>query len=308
MTTFNGEKYVAKQLDSILNQTYKNIEIIISDDGSTDNTEEIITKYTEKYTFIKFIKNERNLGYTKNFERAISLCSGDYIALSDQDDIWEENKLEVLLENIGDNLLIATTYLNIDENDIPLPITLPPVYDYQLNNGKYDYVNTLLFRNFIYGCTSLISKELKDKALPFPQKITHDWWLAYIAAKENKLKYLIDKPLVKYRIHANNVTGQYRKQTPLQKVFMIFNDETFKIKRKEICNTKINMMKAVLNNSDNIMIKNTAEQILNLQESILHFNPLSIKHWKLIVFEWQNRKLLFYTDKAFVLSFLQRFI
>ena len=100
MTTYNGEKYLKEQIDSILSQSEKDIELIICDDCSTDNTNKILSDYTEKDKRVHVYKNELNLGYVKNFEKAISLCSGDYIALSDQDDIWLPEHLSVLLKHL----------------------------------------------------------------------------------------------------------------------------------------------------------------------------------------------------------------
>src|ERR1700744_3577317 len=88
LCTYNGEKYIKEQLDSIINQTYTCIEVIIVDDGSTDSTYDIISDYALRDNRIKCFKNETNLGFNKNFEKAVSLTSGEYIAISDQDDIW----------------------------------------------------------------------------------------------------------------------------------------------------------------------------------------------------------------------------
>ena len=101
LATYNGEKYLREQLDSILSQSIQDFELVACDDCSTDSTLKILNEYAEKDFRVKVFTNEKNLGFKKNFEKAIFLCSGDYIALSDQDDIWTENHLQVLLENIG---------------------------------------------------------------------------------------------------------------------------------------------------------------------------------------------------------------
>src|SRR5688500_10348209 len=88
LCVYNGEKFLREQLDSLVNQSYPNIEIIASDDRSTDASLLILQEYADRYPYFKFGQNEQNLGYVKNFEKVISLCSGDLIALSDQDDIW----------------------------------------------------------------------------------------------------------------------------------------------------------------------------------------------------------------------------
>ncbi len=106
MATYNGEKYLKDQLDSIYNQTYKNIEVIVTDDCSIDKIVEILEQYA-RFHGLKYTVNEENLGFVK----VISLCGGEYIALADQDDIWEKNKIEILVNEIGSNLLIHSDWV-----------------------------------------------------------------------------------------------------------------------------------------------------------------------------------------------------
>ncbi len=103
MATYNGEKYVNEQIDSILSQTYQDFELIICDDCSKDRTREILQEYSQKDSRIKLLFNEKNLGFKKNFEKAISMCNGEYIAFCDQDDIWENYKLQFAIEKIENN-------------------------------------------------------------------------------------------------------------------------------------------------------------------------------------------------------------
>ncbi|RZL67923.1 MAG: glycosyltransferase, partial [Pedobacter sp.] len=120
LCTYNGEKYIEKQLDSLVSQSYTPIEIVISDDSSTDGTWNILEKYAAVYPFIKLFKSRINLGFTKNFEQAISFCNGDFIALSDQDDIWDTDKLSILYNELGDSDLFYHDSNFIDENDNPI--------------------------------------------------------------------------------------------------------------------------------------------------------------------------------------------
>ena len=98
LCTFNGEKYLRPQLDSILSQSWTNLEVIISDDASTDGTVSIIKEYGRKDPRIRVFVNEVNSGYNKNFEKAFSHASSEHIAISDQDDIWESNKIECIMK------------------------------------------------------------------------------------------------------------------------------------------------------------------------------------------------------------------
>ena len=200
MATYNGEKYLKEQLESIYAQTYKNIEVIVTDDCSTDKTVEILKQYAASYQ-LKYFVNEQNLGYVKNFEKAISLCSGDFIALSDQDDIWEKDKLEILLNKIGSNLLIHSDCSIIDNQS-----NMIKPYWKEKNLYHTDF-RTLLFKNVVTGCTVLFNKDLLNGALPFPEGIAyHDWWLALYAAKHDRITYT-SKCLTQYRQHNEQNTG-----------------------------------------------------------------------------------------------------
>ncbi|WP_296023787.1 glycosyltransferase [uncultured Treponema sp.] len=116
LASYNGEKYIREQLDSILSQTVKDFELIVCDDCSKDSTLQILREYERKDRRIKIFENEQNLGFKKNFEKAILLCSGEYIALSDQDDIWTKDHLEKLFSIIGKHSLACGNALMVDEN------------------------------------------------------------------------------------------------------------------------------------------------------------------------------------------------
>ena len=120
MCSYNGERFIQEQINSILEQSYSNFELIITDDCSSDKTIEIIKNYQANDTRIKLYQNEVNLGFVKNFEKAISLCTGEYIALADQDDIWTKDKLKTFIENIGENVLIYSDALLIDEHAVSM--------------------------------------------------------------------------------------------------------------------------------------------------------------------------------------------
>lgn len=201
IATYNGAKYLEEQLESILHQTYDSIEIIICDDQSSDNTISIIKRYQNNDIRIKLFINDKNLGYVKNFEKAISLCTGTYIALSDQDDIWSLNKIEVLLKNIGCNFLIHSDVSLIDEKGEVIAKT----WKNEIKTHKV--FEDFLFSNVVTGCTSMFKNELLKDLLPFPEALAyHDWYLAIHAARHKKIVYL-NKSLVQYRQHTTQDTG-----------------------------------------------------------------------------------------------------
>jgi glycosyltransferase involved in cell wall biosynthesis len=181
LCTYNGEKFLREQIDSILAQTYKNLEIVIVDDCSTDKTTNIINAYAEKDKRIKLFQNESNLGFNKNFERALGLTSGEYIAISDQDDIWLPQKLQSLLDNIKNNWLIFSnsSYLGDSKQGRLLnSFKLPANY------------KGILLRNHVTGHTSLMHRELLSFVLPFPKGGYYDWWMGFVASYHNKIAFL----------------------------------------------------------------------------------------------------------------------
>lgn len=205
VATYNGEKFLKEQLETIVNQTYKNLEIIICDDGSTDSTVEIIKEYQNRDRRIKLFQNEKQLGVLKNFEKAISLCSGDYIAISDQDDSWIINKIEIMLYEIQDYILIYHDDILVDKTGSVIHNSF--FKSNKISIDKEHDTNALMLNNWISGHACMFSNKLKNYILPIPNEIEHyDMWIAIIASKIGKIKYL-DKQLVLWRQHSTNTSG-----------------------------------------------------------------------------------------------------
>ena len=203
LATYNGEKYLREQLDSIFSQTYKDIEVVACDDGSSDGTVYILKDYERKHGLRLYV-NEKNLGYIKNFEKAVLLCEGEYIALSDQDDVWESQKLDKLVKGIRNNLLIFSDASLITGDG--KEITRSAFKYVRVNPMRALSMQYMAFRNYVTGCTILFQCELIKKAVPFNSNVSHDYWLAMFALNENRLIYLPDQ-LVKYRQHLANRIG-----------------------------------------------------------------------------------------------------
>ena len=198
LCTYNGEKYIGAQLDSILKQTYSHLEIIIVDDCSTDDTFNIVNRYAENDHRVKCFKNEVNVGFNKNFERAIKLTAGEYIAISDQDDIWLPLKLELLLDNIGNNWLIfSNSYFINDENEV----TGETLIHFNLTVNDY---KGILLANFVTGHTTLFKREFLNYFLPIPQVVFYDWWMGFVALYHRKISFAYTA-LTQYRIHNASV-------------------------------------------------------------------------------------------------------
>ncbi|MDP8265843.1 MAG: glycosyltransferase family 2 protein [Candidatus Aceula meridiana] len=203
LATYNGEKYLREQLDSIYGQTYKDIEVVVCDDCSTDGTMLILKEYENKHG-LRVYCNEKNLGYIKNFEKAVLLCRGEYVALSDQDDMWVPQKLETLMKELGHNLLIFSDLSLVAEDGKEIAKSASR-YN-RVNLRRALAIQYMAFRNYINGCTILFRRELVKKAVPFNPHVPHDYWLAMFALNENRLTYVPDQ-LVKYRQHSDNEFG-----------------------------------------------------------------------------------------------------
>lgn len=206
MATYNGEKYIEDQIASIFSQTYKNIELVVVDDCSSDRTVELVNKLARKNN-IKLFKNEKNLGLIKNFEKAISNCNGDYIALADQDDIWLKNKIEVLLNKIDGYSLVYTDAEIIDKNG---KLTGESFSNRNclvgMDSSNKEYFQYNIFNPFVLGCTMLFNSNLKHFILPIKlNKFNHDRFITIIASQVNGISY-VNQKLFYYRIHENNIT------------------------------------------------------------------------------------------------------
>lgn len=202
LCTFNGVNYLREQLQSVLKQTYDNFEIVIVDDGSTDGTIKIISEFAAVDTRIRFYENHERLNLNKNFEKAMLLCVGEYICPCDQDDVWAENKLECLLQNIGPNNLIFSNSEYIDSNNNSLNRNLSDDYV----NQSFKNPLAFIFFNAIPGHTMMIKKQVIKAATPFPSSVFYDHWLAFVSLLDGEIKY-IPETLQFYRQHSSNTVG-----------------------------------------------------------------------------------------------------
>ncbi len=203
MATYNGEKYLSEQLDSILVQTHAIDEVVVVDDCSSDATQAILFQYVSSYPQIKVVQNQSNLGVVKTFEKALSYCTHEFILLCDQDDVWLENKVEVLLKSIGNNLLIHSDAQLVDSNLQSIASSLSAK---NKDVTRSSFVE-LLLTNQVTGCTVMIRKELLEFALPIPDgTYMHDYHLTLVAAYFKRIGY-VHHALTKYRQHGGNVVG-----------------------------------------------------------------------------------------------------
>jgi glycosyltransferase involved in cell wall biosynthesis len=215
MATYNGALFLRTQLDSLLRQTYPYLEIIVVDDGSTDDTLSILREYASAHPHIHIYPNDRNLGYVRNFEKGCGLAKGEFLALCDQDDSWKEDKIEKLVAAIGDAAMVHCDSFLCDNN---LQTDGARISDRAVFKAIGNCLEQAVFCR-IYGHTTLITKELYRKSVPFLTVIPHDWWLCFMATLHGGIRY-VDEPMVHYRQHAHNlfgVVGTRRKKTAEEK-------------------------------------------------------------------------------------------
>lgn len=211
LATYNGEKYLKEQIESILNQTYPNIRLIISDDGSTDKTREILETYQKKEN-IEIHFQEKNLGYIKNFEFLLKQVKNEIYMLSDQDDIWLPEKVEKSYETLK-NKEADLVFGDLEVVNEKLETLYPSFGDYMKLNRKIKKCGNSYELNYLYncvtGCTIMSKKKWISKILPIPTNskyLVHDHWIALMVGIEGKLVYMTET-YIKYRQHGNNQIG-----------------------------------------------------------------------------------------------------
>jgi glycosyltransferase involved in cell wall biosynthesis len=206
IATYNGEKFLKQQLESILDQLSSNDEVVISDDNSTDGTRAVIENMSDSR--IKLLFNDKK-GYVSNFENALRYATGDVIFLSDQDDIWCSNKVELSLKELEEfDLIVSDCKIINDQNEV-----VANSY-YEIRKIKEGHIGNIVTFSYLGCCLAFRSNILK-KAMPFPSNeklCTHDNWLFLIGACFYKHKILKDK-LILYRRHNSNASTLISKTT-----------------------------------------------------------------------------------------------
>ena len=208
VTTYNtNEKFLRKQIESIQKQTYNNIKIYISDDSSTSyKIKEILEDYESKDERVKLYLQPKNLGYNKNFEFLLQQSTANYVMFSDHDDIWHKDKVEKSLKKIKEKN-VDMVYCNcrqVDEDGVVLREDYFKYKNVPLIQGKSKLA---ISRCVGIGCSQIITKSVKDKMIPFKDRvIAHDWLAAFIANEGKGIDY-IEEELFDYRLHNSNVFG-----------------------------------------------------------------------------------------------------
>jgi len=229
MATYNGEKYIAEQIDSLLKQTYQDIKIYILDDSSTDKTWQIVCEYAERYPTKIFVQRQlRNTGNAKhNFFQLMKTIRDDYLMPCDQDDVWLPEKIEKTLRKMKEieeahgtdmPILVHTDFCTTDQ-------MLNILDSSARNSAKFNCNRTalhqILTQNVVAGSTAMYNRALADLIYEEPNYcVMHDWWLALLASALGTISY-INESTVLHRLHEKNVSGGIAGSTILRKLYIL---------------------------------------------------------------------------------------
>lgn len=215
LATYNGGQYLTEQIESIINQTYKEWTLYIRDDGSTDNTLKIVNKYIVEYPqkIILIKDNKKGLGAKLNFAELIKYSKNKYCMFSDQDDYWLSNKIEITLKKMKDlegefgNSEPILIHTNLKVVDKDLHIIDNSFWNLMNINPKRNKLNNIMVENVITGCTTMLNRALIECVDNIPiECLMHDWWIGIVASTFGKIG-IIEEPTILYRQHGSNEVG-----------------------------------------------------------------------------------------------------
>lgn len=300
LATYNGEKYLKEQLDSILNQTYKNIRIIISDDCSKDTTPEILKEYQKKDDRIELHIQKNNLGVVKNIEFLLKEVKSPYYMLADQDDYWLPEKAEKSLEKLKEEKadLVFGDLEVVDKN---LNTMYSSFNDYMLLTRKINkYINSYKVNylyNCITGCTVLAKKETIEKIIPLPtnsKRVLHDHWIGLMVALNGKLAYVPEK-YIRYRQHGNNEVGTEKISHGFKKLKQV---------RDWFIDVKLGIFETYVKNNERFpeelqKLNNEAYKYFKMIEKKKNFN---FRNWKTFHKLYKTEKFMYYIENFFIMN------
>lgn len=304
MATYNGQKYIKKQLDSLRFQTRPADEVIIVDDMSSDNTPVLVSDYIKNYRLEnwKFCLNEKNLGYKENFRKCLKLSTGDFIFLCDQDDIWDLDKLKVVEANLTNNpniRVLNSAVHYVDEYDKLIPVkkrlyfSNNNIVKFHVRDGAIRQVplNELFVRNITPGCATCVCREIaNDFVKIYDAGMPHDWFINIYAAMKCNGTYYFNRALVNYRLHNNNTIGI----NPNASVGADLNFD----KKQALFNIQKNFLENIKISTDimTLQIAKTIE-IINTRQCYYHSPSLKLfidilRHFNIYVHVYNFRQII----------------
>ncbi|SVB76208.1 uncharacterized protein METZ01_LOCUS229062 [marine metagenome] len=217
LSVFNGEKHLVELLNSLLEQTYSNLRVLIRDDSSTDNSLSIINKYISDFPdiFQLFSDSFKNIGTAKSFMCLLKQTDSNYVMFCDQDDIWKNNKVEITFDKMKTTEKVYPSLPILIHTDLELVNSeLESInssfWKYQNINPNRTKLNQVIVQNIVTGCTMMINEPLINIAYAAPDEIVmHDWWLTLIASTFGEIDYITENTIY-YRQHELNQIGAKR--------------------------------------------------------------------------------------------------
>lgn len=300
MATYNGEKYLKEQIDSILNQTYSNIRLIVSDDCSTDGTRDLLKEYEKNNDKIKVYYQEKNLGYVKNFEFLLKKVENEIYMMSDQDDVWLPTKIEHTYKRLKETNadLVFTDLEIVDEN---LNTLYPSFNDYmKLTRKIKKTINSkelVYLYNCVTGCTLMAKKEKIKEVLPIPTNsnhIFHDHWIALVTSMSGKIEYLPEKT-IKYRQHENNQIGAKHSINKYKSVEEI---------RNHFIDVKLGIFKAYTQNKQVFpeKIKKRNDSSYDYYKRLKDKKNINFRKWREFYNLYKNETFKYYLENFLILN------
>lgn len=298
-------EWLKEQLISLNNQTYDNIELIIYDDCPEESVdEEFIGEYIKKFNY-KIIRGKINRGSNKAFEELTKIAEGTYFAYCDQDDIWESDKIKILVDTIKkDNSVLVYSDMSVINEDgvnkydslIQAKPRLKYIY------GK-DLSAQFFFKNCVSGCCMLIRKEIAKSAVPFSNYMIHDQWICLVATMNGNISF-VEKPLVRYRIHGSNQTGSLRG---------VFTKKDYYSMRVETLQNKLNDMNNILERNkekrldfNNVNSTESINEIKEFCKARINKNLLGIFKYRRLCMKEAYFEILIKYMPEFVVKYLLR--
>lgn len=300
LATYNGEKYIKEQIDSILNQTYKNIKIIISDDGSKDGTRKILEQYEQKEKRIKIYYQPQNIGYVKNFEFLLKKVESNIYMLSDQDDVWLPEKVEKTYEVLKKEKA-DLVFGDLEVVNEKLEQIYPSFGDFmKLNRKIKKYIHSYKL-NYLYncvtGCTVMAKKENIGKVIPIPTNskyVIHDHWLGLMIGMKGKMAYVPEK-YIKYRQHGNNQVGTEKISHGFKKLEDV---------RNLFIQVKLGVFKTYVENNDRFpkdiqKLNIEAYEYFKMIENKKNFNFIK---WNVFHKLYKTETFIYYIENFFIMN------
>lgn len=278
LCTYNGEKFIAEQLESVLSQTYRNLEIILCDDASTDHTFSILESYAARDQRIKLFRNEKNIGYNQNFEKAIGLAGADHIAIADQDDIWEQNKIEAMITGWPENCDFVYSLSQDFEGSEPQ--RQQRKLRVRLYNGSDPH--KLYFESPVHGHACMFRRRLLQQALPFPPHVYYDWWLSVVASSVSQVG-CIPQVLTHHRVHPENTSRN------------LVRIEEKEERHQQLRRQRLQFIEALLQKP---FVRDDVRKFSTRYASLLAAKKNDRFSFPLFLFFFQNSRITFYYKKS----------